>query len=60
LTIAHLLTFDGDMFGAMAICLGTAFALGLLIGLEEVIAFNALSITLNTNEPRTWLIITLP
>jgi len=37
LTIAHLLTFDGDMFGAMAICLGTAFALGLLIGLERQI-----------------------
>ena len=35
--IARLLTFDVDAFGAMAICLGVAFALGLIIGLERQI-----------------------
>jgi len=35
--VSRLLTFDGDAFGVMALCLGTAFMLGLMIGLERQI-----------------------
>lgn len=37
MTLKSLLTFDGDAFAVMAVCLGTAFILGLIIGLERQI-----------------------